>query len=127
MFPLDFTIEAEDMTLTPDNSKPNNNLPVISGKSISDHDGYAGKTAFQFRKTITWDEYIKLTPYVDSEESSWRVVNCYFKTNRAVSAPHNPASGHSMAMLSTNKPVPADLVASIAKTISSFKASALEF
>lgn len=86
MFPLDFTIEAEDMTLTPDNSKPNNNLPVISGKSISDHDGYAGKTAFQFRKTITWDDYVKLTSYVDSEESSWRVVNCYFKTNRAVSA-----------------------------------------
>ena len=86
MFPLDFTIEAEDMTLTPDNSKPNNNLPVISGKSISEHDGYKGKTAFQFRRTITWDDYVNLTPYVDSEESSWRVVNCYFKTNRAISA-----------------------------------------
>lgn len=86
IFPLDFTIEAEDMTLTPDNSKPNNNLPVISGKSISDHDGYKNKTAFQFRRTITWDDYIALSTYVDSDESSWRVVNCYFKTNRAESA-----------------------------------------
>ena len=41
--------------------------------------------------------------------------------------PHNPATGHSMAMLSTNKPVPADVVASIAATVKSFKASALEF
>ena len=86
MFPLDFTIEAEDMTLTPDNSKSDNNLPVISGKSISEHEGYEGKTAFQFRRTITWDDYVKLNSYVDSEESSWRVVNCYFKTNRDVSA-----------------------------------------
>ena len=32
-----------------------------------------------------------------------------------------------MAMLSTNKPVPADVVAAIAATVKSFKASALEF
>ena len=41
--------------------------------------------------------------------------------------PHNPATGHSMAMLSTNKPVAPELVASIAKTIRSFKSSALAF
>ena len=41
--------------------------------------------------------------------------------------PHNPATGHSMAMLSTNKPVAPELVASIAKTIKSFKSSALAF
>ncbi|MBQ3810728.1 MAG: hypothetical protein II839_07935, partial [Kiritimatiellae bacterium] len=41
--------------------------------------------------------------------------------------PHNPATGHSMAMLSTNKPVAPELVASIAEKIKSFKASALAF
>lgn len=41
--------------------------------------------------------------------------------------PHNPATGRSMALLSTNKPVAPELVAAIAKTISAVKASALAF
>lgn len=86
VFPLDFTIEAEDMTLTPDNSVANNNLPVITGTSISDHDGYAGKPAFQFVRTLSWDEYSQLPVSTDHQERTWRSVFCYFKTSRDVSA-----------------------------------------
>ena len=89
MFPLDFTIEPEDMTLTPDVSKTNNNLPVISGASISkDH---AGKSVFQFIRTLSWSEYMDLpVTYITDEsgtfEKAWRILNCYFKTNCAESA-----------------------------------------
>lgn len=86
MFPLDFTIEAEDMTLTPDNSVANNNLPVITGTSISEHDGYAGKPAFQFVRTLTWDEYSNATIVTDTQERTWRSISCYFKTTRDISA-----------------------------------------
>lgn len=86
MFPLDFTIEAEDMTLTPDQDVANNNLPVISGKSISDHDGYKNKTAFQFLRTLSWSEYRSLPQTRDANSKVWRTVPCYFRTNRSVSA-----------------------------------------
>lgn len=81
MFPLDFIIEAEDMTLTPDNSVADNNLPVESGQSISDHSGYAGKSSFHFVKTVTWDEYFNLPRYEDDEEMMWRSFTASFKTN----------------------------------------------
>lgn len=86
MFPLDFTIEAEDMTLTPDNSVSNNNLPVVTGTSVSEHDGYAGKPAFQFMRTLTWEEYSQATIVTDTQERTWRSISCYFKTTRDVSA-----------------------------------------
>ena len=88
MFPLDFTIEPENMTLTPDVSKPNNNLPVVSGSSISDDRG--GKPVFQFIRTLSWSDYLDLPiTYVMEQsaygtfEKGWRVLNCYFKTNCA--------------------------------------------
>lgn len=86
MFPLVFTLEPEDNTLTPDPNKPDNNLPVKSAKSISDHEGYSGKPTFQFLRTLTWEEYRTLPVYLDEEGASWRTINCYFKSNRDVSA-----------------------------------------
>lgn len=86
MFPLDFIIEPEACTLTPDNSKPNNNLPVVSGESISEHGAYSGKTTFQFIRTLTWEEYRSLPIYLDDSNNIWRTIHCYFKTNRAISA-----------------------------------------
>ena len=86
MFPLIFTIEAERMTLTPDNSKADNNLPVISGTSISENADYAGKTAFQYVRTLTWEEYVGLERFEDDEEVMWRSIPAYFKTNRDDSA-----------------------------------------
>ena len=86
MFPLDFTLEAEDMTLTPDQDVPDNNLPVISGKSISNHEAYQGKQAFQFRRTLSWEEYRSLSQTRDANSRVWRTVPCVFRTNRNVSA-----------------------------------------
>ena len=85
MFPFDFIIEPEDMTLTPDNTMPNNNLPVISGTSISDHDGYADKTVYQFKRTLTWSEYNDpniVWPSQDLSGNAERLLCCYFKTTR---------------------------------------------
>jgi len=80
MFPLDFIIEAEDMTLTPDNKRPDNNLPVQTGTSISENADYAGKTTFQFIRTLTLDEYNSNT------SDGFCTFNSYFKSNRPASA-----------------------------------------
>ena len=81
MFPVEFTIEAELPTLTPDNSVDGNNLPVVSGISISENDGYKGKQTIQFIRTLTLEEYQGL-PEVDGVCT----FSSYFKTNRAKSA-----------------------------------------
>lgn len=77
MFPLVFTLEPLRLTLTPDNSK-GVNMPVLSGLSLSDN-----KTpAFQFERTLTWEEYNNIEPDFDFEnESRWRKFTSYFKTN----------------------------------------------
>ena len=81
MFPLEFTIEAERQTLTPDNEADDNNLPVVSGISISDNPEYEGKTAFQFVRTISLQDYLAL-----EDVDGWRTFSNYFKSNRAKSA-----------------------------------------
>lgn len=81
MFPLSFTIEAEAKSLTPDNNIAGNNLPVVSGLSISDNPEYAGRQTFQFVRTLTLDEYNDLP--VNEGQCTF---SCYFKTNRSVSA-----------------------------------------
>ena len=81
MFPLRFEIEPEDMTLTPDESQDNNNLPVTPGPSISDNPEYSGKPSFHFVRTLYWDEYRTLETERDQNMSTWRVLPCYFKTN----------------------------------------------
>jgi hypothetical protein len=82
MFPLNFTIEPEDMSLTPDNHIQNNNLPVSAGTSISDHAGYAGKRAFQFLRSLSYDEYLTLEPSLDLDGEPIRTLTCQFKTTR---------------------------------------------
>ena len=78
MFPLDFIVEAQDMTLTPiPGSAPGNNLPVRPGKSLSGN----GKNTFYFIRTLTWSEYKEMVP-----SGGWRTFECYFKSNRNNSA-----------------------------------------
>lgn len=81
MFPLEFTIEAEDLTLTPDNEIAGNNLPVKAGISISDNPHYAGKTTFQFTRTLTQEEYNSLPV-----NEGFCTFYSYFKSNRSKSA-----------------------------------------
>ena len=81
MFPLDFIVEPEHMTLTPDNSH-SINMPVVSGKSIATMDAvYRDSPAFQFIRTLTWSEYENL-PVSDGR----RKFQCFFKPNRPLSA-----------------------------------------
>lgn len=82
VFPITFVIEPEDMSLTPDNSIPNNNLPVAAQTSISDHAGYAGKRAFQFTRTLTYAEYRTLPQSLDLDGDPIRTFACRFKTTR---------------------------------------------
>lgn len=80
-FPLEFIIEPEAGTLTPDISQ-SVNLPVVSGRSIAtDESIYTDTPAFYYLRTLTWEEYSSLS-VVDGK----RTCSCYFKTNRARSA-----------------------------------------
>ena len=81
MFPLKFHIEPEGMTLTPDVSK-DVNLPVVSGQSIATTEGaFKNTPAFQFIRTLTWEEYSNLSPV-----GGLCTFQCFFKTNRELSA-----------------------------------------
>lgn len=81
VFPLDYIIEPEDMTLTPDTDVSGNNLPVLAGKSISENAPYMGRTAFHFKRSLSWQEYKSLPRTQDGEGQSWRSFTCYFRSN----------------------------------------------
>lgn len=81
MFPLEFIVEPEGRTLTPDTSK-DVNLPVVSGRSIATNESaFIDAPSFYFLRTLTWAEYSGL-PVSEGE----RTFPCYFKTNRSNSA-----------------------------------------
>ena len=86
MFPLVFTVEPQDMTLTPDNSIVH--LPVVYGKSINPNVPENDiKPRFQFERTVSWDEYRSQRVTVEfADESRWKTFSCYFKTNCVHSA-----------------------------------------
>lgn len=82
MFPLEFIVEPEDMSLTPDTSK-NINMPVASGRSIATSESaFKNTPAFYYIRTLTWDEFSKLSVSGDNK----RTFSCFFKTNRDISA-----------------------------------------
>lgn len=77
MFPLQFLIEPEKMTLSPNHD----NLPVEHGTSISGSD----KPAFHFIKSLDWDEYQSLPAELDATDKVWRRITCHFISNRDLS------------------------------------------
>ncbi len=80
MFPLEFIVEPEHATLTASTDASTENLPVIYGKSIVP--GNENKSAFQFKRTVTWDAYKEVQPEdVFQDESRWRSFSCHFITN----------------------------------------------
>ena len=81
MFPLEFWIEPESMTLTPDPTKVNNSLPVAPGASISEKAEVNGKESFHYLRTLTWNEYRTLTTERDENNNTWRILQCHFKSN----------------------------------------------
>ena len=81
MFPLEFIVEPEAGTLTPDASK-DVNMPVASGRSIATSDAaFTERPAFYYIRTLTWEEFSDLPVSEDQ-----RTFNCYFKTNREFNA-----------------------------------------
>ena len=77
MFPLNFIIEAKNLTLTPDTSVEGNVLPVISEKSI-----VGEYPTFHYQRTVEWSEYRSLPAKLDYEDDTrWRTFSSYFKTN----------------------------------------------
>ena len=87
MFPLKFYIEAEAMSLTPDNGRTeeilqDNNLPVVTGDSIIDSDN----TSFQFVRTLSKTDYDKLSKADKFKSGNTVTLSCFFKTNKAESA-----------------------------------------
>lgn len=82
MFPLEFKIEPEDMTLTPVDT----DLPVFSGKTISLHEEFEGKPAFYFVRTLTYEQYRGLERWTDDDDAAWRRFSCRFKTTKTESA-----------------------------------------
>jgi len=74
IFPLVFDIEVVQKSLTP---RAGAYLPVTSGKSYSG----SGKATYMFQRTLTYSEYVSLTPS-DSKVS----FSSLFKSNIAASA-----------------------------------------
>ena len=81
MFPVEFIVEPEARTLTPDTSK-DINMPVVAGRSIATSEGaFTNNPTFYYIRTLTWDEFNGL----DVSEGK-RTFHCYFKTNRDFNA-----------------------------------------
>lgn len=77
MFPLDLDIEVYDMSLSPDASKPNNTMPVVTGPSTIESKN--GKITFHFVKTIeTKEEYDAIVAV-----GTQKIIKTYWLTNMA--------------------------------------------
>lgn len=76
MFPLEFQLEAEAQSMTPNLG---DDLPVVTGSSIIA--GKSGKTTIGFIKHLEWDVYNALP-----NEGGHKSVVCHFKSNKAASA-----------------------------------------
>lgn len=84
LFPLEFKIEAEENSLTPDNSKAEDAyksgyMSTWYGASMLD----SSKRSYGFTKTITYAEYMALE---STGDNSYKILPCAFKTTKAASA-----------------------------------------
>ncbi len=75
MFPLEFELEADKLSITPNLG---DDLPVVTGKSIIPG---KDKTTIGFIKNVEWVEYDALP-----NEGGYKSVSCHFKSNRDASA-----------------------------------------
>ena len=74
MFPLNFKIEAQGLSITPDKTE---HMPVESSVSISG----TQKPSFHYIKTLTYDEYFRL-----ENKNGMKTFNAYFETIKEISA-----------------------------------------
>ena len=76
MFPLEFELEAENQSMTPDLG---DDLPVKTGGSIIPEKG--NKTTIGFVRTLSWEEYEGA-----ENEAGFKSIPCHFKTSKSESA-----------------------------------------
>ena len=80
LFPLDFAIEVKDLTLSPDATQKNNEMPVEPALSIVP--SKAGKRSYHFVKTIeTYEDYQALEMY-----EGLKLIRTYWLTTKAENA-----------------------------------------
>lgn len=75
VFPLDFQLEAENQSMTPDRG---DDLPVVTGESIVD--GKNGKTTIGFIKRLEYSDFLNL----ETDENNNRILHNYFRNNKNV-------------------------------------------
>lgn len=80
LFPLDFIIEAEKSSIYPNHDYDDGYMPVNVGTSLVPNNSQS-ETTVRYVKTITWEEYIGLTP-----TNGLVCIRCPFLTNKAASA-----------------------------------------
>ena len=80
LFPLDFIIEAEKSSIYPNHDDDDGYMPVNVGTSLVPNNSQS-ETTVRYVKTITWEEYIGLTP-----TNGLVCIRCPFLTNKAASA-----------------------------------------
>ncbi len=79
MFPLDFSIESDKLSITPNTAKyPQENLPVVSGASICQG---SSSQSFHYVRTLSYEEYAQLP-----ESLQGVYFTCHFVTNKAGNA-----------------------------------------
>lgn len=93
LFPLEYLVEAKELTLYPDVQKMQSEvtrspseMPVRTGASIIPN---VAERTFRYLRTVTIEEYNALstkTLTVEGITGTYKVIPCYFKTNREVSA-----------------------------------------
>ena len=76
MFPLEFELEAENQSMTPDLG---DDLPVKTGNSIVPEK--ENKTTIGFVRTLSWEEYEGA-----ENEAGFKSIPCHFKTSKSESA-----------------------------------------
>ena len=90
LFPLDFRIEAANLSIAPDND----NLPTETGSSIIPNNN---AQAFRFIKSLSWDEY------ADAQQNGeYKQIRCHFKTSKDISATEIWAANKYFTTESTN-------------------------
>ncbi len=86
LFPLEFKVESEANSLTPDASKSDDTyrsgyMSTWYGDSMIP--SKSGKRSFGFTKTVSYSEYLSMA---STEGSSYKIIPCAFKTTKSTSA-----------------------------------------
>ena len=80
IFPLEFVIVDKNLSMSPDTSKANNNLPVKTGIN-ADGVAVANGQYFGFVKKLEYEEYVV------ARDTNGNTLPCYFITNKSNADP----------------------------------------